>query len=120
MLVFMSIIPFYQNNKVYAYMSIDINPSIELGLNKKFQVIELVPYNEDGDRIVDRIKEWKRKDADVIAEQIINEVKKQGYTENNDSVVIATVYVEENIKVHDKQLKEEISEIKEVITKRKS
>src|SRR5690606_17417026 len=33
--------PLYQNQQVYAYMSIDVNPSIELELNKKIKLIGL-------------------------------------------------------------------------------
>src|SRR6476469_4401346 len=32
-----SLIPVYQSNKAYAYMSIDVNPSIELGINKQME-----------------------------------------------------------------------------------
>ena len=45
---FGSFISLYQSNKAYAYMSIDVNPSIELTLNKKMRVVELKAFNKDG------------------------------------------------------------------------
>lgn len=40
--------PYYQSNQVYAYMSIDINPSLELAVNQDFEVLDIIPYNNDG------------------------------------------------------------------------
>ena len=86
MLVFISTLPFYQNNQVYAYMSIDINPSIELGVNKNYQVIELIPYNEDGKKIVNKLHDWKKKDVHDVASEIMDEIKSQGYMKKNHEV----------------------------------
>lgn len=115
MLAFISIIPFYQNNQVYAYMTIDINPSIELGVNKDYEVIELIPYNEDGKKIVSQLDDWKKKSVHDVASEIIHEIKNQGYMKDNHEVVIATVYAQETIDKNDARLNEEIDEIQAVI-----
>ena len=48
-------------------MSIDINPSIELGINKNYEVIQLIPYNDDGKKIINQLEDWKHKDVqDVV------------------------------------------------------
>src|SRR3954451_10914450 len=111
MLVFISIIPFYQNNQVYAYMSIDINPSIELGVNKNYEVVEIIPYNEDGKKIVNQLGGWKKKDVHDVAREIVHEIKTQGYVKNNHEVVIATVYSQETIDDNDTRWDEEMDEI---------
>lgn len=52
---------FNQNEKVYAYMSIDINPSLELGVNENLKVVELTPYNKEGRAIIEEIHGWKKR-----------------------------------------------------------
>ena len=115
-LVFISIIPVYQANQVYAYMSIDVNPSIELGMNENLKVVELIPYNKDGEKIVNMLSNWKRKDIDEVILAIMNEINKQGYTKKNHEVVVSTVFVEDQHKDNNK-LQKEIKVIEKEIAK---
>ena len=48
------------------YMSIDVNPSIELGMNENLKVVELIPYNKDGEKIVNMLSNWKRKGIEEV------------------------------------------------------
>ncbi|GLB60449.1 anti-sigma factor domain-containing protein [Cytobacillus sp. NCCP-133] len=112
MLAVVSFLPFYQNDEVYAYMSIDVNPSIELGVNEKYQVIKLEPFNEDGERIVQSIQDWKKKSIQDVTDEIFHQLKKQGYLAENKEIVIATVFTEDKIET-DKQLEAELEVIKE-------
>jgi hypothetical protein len=116
MLAFLFFIPFYQNNQVYAYLSIDINPSIELGINKKYEVIELKSYNADGEKIINQIHDWKHKEIDNVVEHLVGEIKKQGYMKNKQKMVVATVYAKEDHPEKDKQLKQEMKQITELVT----
>jgi hypothetical protein len=115
-LVFISIIPVYQANQVYAYMSIDVNPSIELGMNENLKVVELIPYNKDGKKIVNMLSNWKRKDIDEVMLAIMNEINKQGYTKKNHEVVVSTVFVKDQHKDNNK-LQKEIKVIEKEIAK---
>ena len=115
-LVFISIIPVYQANQVYAYMSIDVNPSIELGMNENLKVVELIPYNKDGEKIVNMLSNWKRKDIDEVILAIMNEINKQGYTKKNHEVVVSTVFVKDQHKDNNK-LQKEIKVIEKEIAK---
>ncbi|MFL6563253.1 MAG: anti-sigma factor domain-containing protein, partial [Bacillus sp. (in: firmicutes)] len=74
-----SFIPVYQNNKAYAYMSIDVNPSIELGVNKKMKVVEITGFNTEGKKVISHLKNWKKKDVSVLAQTILAEMKKEGF-----------------------------------------
>lgn len=116
MLAAVSLLSFYQSNEVYAYMSIDVNPSIELGVNEKYQVIELVPYNKDGELIVQKIQDWKKKNIQAVTDKILYQLKKQGYFGENKEIVIATVYTENKIE-SDKRLQIELTKIKEAAQK---
>ncbi|WP_144548684.1 anti-sigma factor domain-containing protein [Bacillus sp. X1(2014)] len=115
-----SFFPMYQSNKAYAYMSIDVNPSIELGVNKKMQVIEITGFNKDGKKIVSHLTSWKKKNVSDLVQTILTEMKKEGYLSTNDRVIISTARTkspEENV---EKELKANIEEIKVSVEKQKA
>ncbi len=112
-LVFFTFAPIYENMQVYAYMTIDVNPSIELGLNDHLEVISAEPYNKEGERILSGLGKWKGKDATQVAEQVLDEIEEQGYLKTEDSVLIATVKTDESKNSLDKELNAAITEIKE-------
>ncbi|EWG12693.1 anti-sigma factor domain-containing protein [Cytobacillus firmus] len=116
MLAIVSFLPFLQNDEVYAYMSIDVNPSIELGVNQEYQVVELIPYNEEGKLIIQNIKNWKKNSIHEVADKILLQIKKQGYFKENKEVVIAAVYTEQN-KEADERIQKELADIKQAAQK---
>ncbi len=115
-LTFASLLPLIESNDVYAYMSIDVNPSIELGINDQFEVIEFVAYNNEGKNILEQIKDWKKKNIHVLTDEILHEMKMQGYIKPNREIVIATVYKEKQ-QGKSKRWEEEMSEIKDVVNR---
>lgn len=116
MLTFASLLPLIGSNEVYAYMSIDVNPSIELGINDQFEVIEFVAYNNEGKKIIEQIKDWKKKNIHVLTNEILHEMKVQGYIKPNREIVIATVYKEEQQKKNTRW-ETEMNEIKNAINR---
>ncbi|WML43481.1 anti-sigma factor domain-containing protein [Neobacillus sp. PS3-40] len=108
-------IPMYQTNKAYAYMSIDVNPSIELGVNKSMKVVNLTAYNLDGKKIISHIDDWKKEKVSQVAHSILNEMKKQGYLKENHVIIISTVRIEKTEKPVEKKLTESMNEIKETV-----
>lgn len=112
-----SIIPVYQNNKAYAYMSIDANTSIEMGLNKNMQVVELNGFNKEAEQIISQLDDWEKKDASELTAIIIEELKDEGYISQSETVVISTVKTHQ---LKDKaaiKLQENIAEIKQTVHK---
>lgn len=43
-------------------MTIDINPSVEMALNSDYEVIELTPLNDEGQKVVNDIDDWEKTD----------------------------------------------------------
>jgi hypothetical protein len=113
LLIFLgSYIPEYQNNKAYAYMSIDVNPSIELGVNKNMQVVELTGFNQDGKKVISQLHQWKGKDISDLTQTILSEMGKEGYLAANKQVIISTVRTNPTEKNVEDKLNENIKEIK--------
>lgn len=116
MLALVTFIPFTDND-VYAYMSIDVNPSIELGVNEDLQVIEMIPYNEEGKQIVDELKGWKNEDITIVTEKVLTSIKENGYLEKEHQIVIGTVHTVERDKETEVKLQEALEGLEKDIAK---
>lgn len=112
MLFLISFISLNQNNKAYAYMSIDVNPSMELGLNNQMRVIKLTAFNHDGEKIISHITKWKNQEASQVTKSLLNEMKKEGFFEKHHLVVISTVRTEQKDVSAEKILARNLNEIK--------
>ncbi len=112
MLTMAALLPGYQNSQVYAYMSIDVNPSIELAVNDELKVLSMKGYNPEGKAIVEDINGWKRKDAVIVAELVLEKIEDKGFFEDKSNVVIATVHKGKAKEAIDRQLDQKISDLK--------
>ncbi|MFD2443285.1 anti-sigma factor domain-containing protein [Bacillus sp. CGMCC 1.16607] len=110
-------LPIYGDHDVYAYMSIDVNPSIELAINDELEVIHLDAYNHEGEQIISKLSKWKNQDVSVVTNEIIKEIKDQGFFQDHQEVVISTVYKEKKKENVTKKLEANIEEIEETIEK---
>ncbi|MGM7682334.1 anti-sigma factor domain-containing protein [Cytobacillus sp. Hm23] len=119
LLVFISILPFYTPNKVFAYMSIDINPSIELSINNKLEVLSVTALNTEGERIIENLPDWEKQDITFVTNSIIDESKKNGYLIEGSNLLITTVQIhqESTTKDVEKKLEEKIVIISETLEK---
>ncbi len=83
---------FYQENyTAYAYVGIDINPNIELALNKKEKIIGVRGIDEEGKKIVSELNINKMNGTDGVKE-IIKKAIDKNYLKpdsNNEIIVYA-------------------------------
>ncbi|MBP2239894.1 hypothetical protein J2Z40_000447 [Cytobacillus eiseniae] len=114
LIAFVVVSPLSSNNKVYAYLSIDVNPSIEIGINEQFEVIEISSFNDEGEQIINQLNGWKKKNIHVLTNDILQEMKVQGYIKDSQEIIIATVYKEAQSK-KDPRLEQELNEVKNII-----
>ncbi|NYE05418.1 hypothetical protein F4694_002171 [Bacillus niacini] len=112
-----SIFPVYQNNRAYAYMSIDAGTSIEMGLNKDMQVVELKGFNKEAENIISRLGDWEKMDVSELTPIILTELKENGHITQAEPVFISTVKTDELKENGTEKLEENIEEIKETVDK---
>lgn len=111
MVLAVALFPIFENRQVYAYMSIDVNPSIELELNDQLNVISMKGYNSAGENIINQLKDWEKENAVLVAKKVLDEIENQGYLDNQKHVLIGTVPSEED---SSEDLRETITELKKV------
>ncbi|TDL72756.1 anti-sigma factor domain-containing protein [Rhodococcus qingshengii] len=110
-----SIIPVYQSNKAYAYMSIDASTSIEMGLNKKMEVVELKGFDTEADEIISQLDGWKKKDVSELTAIIVAELKDEGQISQSEPVVISTVKTNQLKDEVETKLQKNVVEIRQTI-----
>nr|WP_289037575.1 anti-sigma factor domain-containing protein [uncultured Allobacillus sp.] len=95
-LIMILIFPIYswvgQSNKAEAYVSIDINPSIELTVNKNDEVIDITGLNKDGTLLINELK-WQDEPVVDLAEAIIHKSDELGYLQKDHEVMLGISYL---------------------------
>ena len=92
-LVFCLLIGFgvYNNNfKVASRIGIDVNPSIELKINKKNKVIDVIANNEDGNKILSDM-DLNGSDMNVAINALIGSMVKSGYIDELANSILISV-----------------------------
>ena len=97
---------YYNNNyKVTSKVGIDVNPSVELKINQKEKVLEVIANNKDGEKIISDM-DLKGSDINVAVNALIGSMVKNGYiTELANSILIS---VENNDNTKAENLRQEI------------
>lgn len=77
---------------VYAYVSFDINPSLQLGINKDYQVIEARGFNQDGQLLLNQ-----GKISVITLDQAVSNIFKQTFdnlhlNRAQENYLLVTVY----------------------------
>ncbi|MHB8171574.1 MAG: anti-sigma-I factor RsgI family protein [Thermincolia bacterium] len=77
--------------QVVSYVTVDINPSIQLALDDEEKVLATRPWNEDGEKLLARV-DLKGLSAEKAVESITLEAVKSGYIgKEKENTVIFTV-----------------------------
>lgn len=93
---------FKKINKVVTTVTLDINPSIQFGLNYKRDVIKVEGLNEDGKTLI-KEENLKGDDIEDAIEEITELVIQKGYIKENDNYILVNVSGED--------IKQELSNI---------
>lgn len=86
----------------YSYVSVDINPSIALSLNRFERVISVNPLNEDAVTLLKDTKNLKNQDINDALSEIIKSASEKGYIDEKVENQIMVVVSTENPKQKDK------------------
>lgn len=77
-------------NAVDSVVSIDVNPSVELQLNKKEKVVSFMAVNDDGAEILKDI-DIKGMSVETAVENVLDTMKDKGYMDGDKSSVLISV-----------------------------
>ncbi len=81
---------------VYAYVSIDINPSVEFSVGNNWTVIKTTFTNKDGKDLLSTLPNIQGESIDAAFDQIIFAAKKEGKLQDKGNVWITSVLANQN------------------------
>lgn len=99
----LSLITYWQFNlKPVMLLTIDINPSIEIEVNGKQQILSITPLNNEGSQIVANI-EYKRRNVEDVIELIVQRADDAGYIKDDEDnfILITTVALKDKVKMNE-------------------
>lgn len=89
-------LPGWGQNPTY-YVSIDINPSLELTLNQRELVIAARALNQDGQRLLERVP-YLRQPVIVVLQNLLEQAWEEKYLKPDGAVVIAVTPARDQLK----------------------
>lgn len=92
----------FNGNKAYAYVSLDFNPSIELKVNNRMDVVSVAALNEDAKTVLANLNDWQDEDVETVAASILRISSDLGLLADSESIIIGVNYID--TKQEDKQL----------------
>lgn len=90
------VMPFYflvGQNKTYAYVNLDINPSIEIEVDEDLRVVSIEPLNQDAEKLLEHLSSYKDKEIEYVIEEIMNKSDMLDLTKNGKNVLVGVSYV---------------------------
>lgn len=82
----------YDSNQAYAYVNIDMNPSLELKVNHKMKVIDMTALNDDAGSFLETLSDWKNKAVEKVTVTIIQKGQEAGLMNQKNQVMIGVSY----------------------------
>ena len=76
--------------KVDSIVTLDVNPSIELRVNRYDRVLRATPLNADGEKVIGTMR-LKNVDLDVAVNALIGSMMKNGYLSEISNSILVTV-----------------------------
>jgi len=98
-LVILLVIPMYftvGSSSPYAYVNVDINPSIQIELDKRLEMLSIKPVNADATVLIEQLDDLKGKKIEVVLEEIMEESEDAGLTKNGKNMIVGVNYLERN------------------------
>ncbi|MCH4889729.1 anti-sigma factor domain-containing protein [Acidaminobacter sp. JC074] len=90
-----------ENLRIYAVVTVDINPSIELKLNKNQEVVEAIAINADAEKL--DLRSFEGIMVEEVVEKIIESSKDEGFIapDKKTYIMITTVNTRDQVETYD-------------------
>ncbi|ASK60910.1 hypothetical protein CFK37_01130 [Virgibacillus phasianinus] len=96
-MVLLFVMPFFLlggQNKTYAYVNLDINPSLEIEIDQNLNVVSISPLNDDARKLIQKLPDYQDKKIERLIELIMNKSDALGLTKHGKNVLVGVSYVD--------------------------
>ncbi|MBU8907324.1 anti-sigma factor domain-containing protein [Desertibacillus haloalkaliphilus] len=82
---------FNHSNQVYGVVSIDINPSFGISVNKNMEVVAIDAYNDDAKQLLAVNNDWKKEPVEDVTKQLVSDSLSKGNFDSYSDILISTM-----------------------------
>ncbi|MET3727361.1 uncharacterized small protein (DUF1192 family) [Fictibacillus halophilus] len=104
----------------YAYVGINMDPSLELKIDEDMKVLDIYAYNQQGHMVLDRLDDWENEKIDIVTDLIFETCEDLGYLKAKEEVLITTTLSEEIPADKEKEIKQQVNKVMTEKAKKKS
>lgn len=73
--------------EAFAYIQVQVNPGVELGIDEQYEVVSIRELNEDGRMLIEELGEWEHHSLGEVLDEVVDLSLKA----STDEIVITTV-----------------------------
>ena len=92
--LFVAIFAWWQFLRIDSVVAVDVNPSIELRLNRISRVVALQAYNPEGETLAEAVS-WRFSPVEDVVQRLLGAMEQQGYLQSDSSFLLLS-YQQEN------------------------
>ncbi|WP_087973387.1 anti-sigma-I factor RsgI family protein [Oceanobacillus rekensis] len=94
LLVLLPLYFFVGKKETYAYITVDINPSIEMEIDEEFNVQHIKALNEDASLLLSELTDVENENIEIIIGKIINKSEHIGMFNDDKSMLVGISYTD--------------------------
>ena len=91
------------SGQVVAYVTIDINPSVEIGIDNDEVVQDLIGLNSDGNDLIQTLV-YKGKSLEAVTSDILDKAEQGALARGEGDIIISSTIVEQKTDVNDQAI----------------
>ncbi|MBH0171084.1 anti-sigma-I factor RsgI family protein [Fictibacillus sp. 18YEL24] len=95
----------------YAYVGINMDPSLELKIDEDMKVLDIFAYNQQGHMVLDRLNDWENEKIEHVTDLIFETCEDLGYLKSKEEVLITTTLSEEIPADKEKEIKQQVNKV---------
>lgn len=92
--LFIAIFAWWQFPRIDSVVAVDVNPSIELKLNRLSHVVAVQAYNPEAQSLVEAVP-WRFSPVEDVIQRLLGAMKQQGYLQSENSFLMLS-YQQDN------------------------
>ncbi|WHY71081.1 anti-sigma-I factor RsgI family protein [Fictibacillus enclensis] len=98
---------------VYAYVGIEMNPSIELSIDDDMRVQHITAYNSDGKKLVALLEDYHGQPLEKVTEDIFKICRAKGFIKPDQEVIVTTTLTKDVSKETQQKIEQKINSLME-------
>lgn len=73
-----------------THVYVEIHPGVEIGLNEKWEVVEVRPIHKEAEKLLDGL-DWNKESVKQVVVNYLTQAKNQGYLRKKDEIVLSAI-----------------------------